>query len=1540
MFRYPYMFLSTILSLYTSSFAIGASSSSEYFYDQNGKLTRISTASGDYHFRYDLAGNRTLTFVGSLEESGDRPPFYAEFSGPRDQEQDVEASEVSFSWQLSQTSGMTVDLYLSQSPEPQLIARSLTSDRFTAQNLITGSIYYWQAVVIGLDGKVAHKTPIYSFKTKNNSPTQFRLISPKNDARTLYSNIKLTWEKSIDPDPQDTVSYDVYLGTKDSVNLVKQDLRTTSFTPDLPTFQESIHWQVVAKDSRGGETKSPIFTFNPLGTSGDDQINGSDDDDILWSKEGNDVVYGEKGNDRIYGGSGDDTLNGGPGDDRLHGDIGEDSLRGGAGNDQYIVEVGHGFTVIHNEQSEEDIDKLVLGQGFMSSNIQLQRSDSDLWLYLKDTNERIKLTNFFSGLSYQMDQIVFSDGTTWTYQDIISHLTQGDRSDNSLAGDDGDNVIHGGPGHDILKGYKGNDTYLFHLGDGVDTIEFYKEDGQITTLEFGPNIDPNSIRFKEVKGALEISIAGTNDKVIVAGHYLVDQRSITRIVFANGTIWENEELWNQILTGSDGDEKIVGNAKDNRIIGGPGNDILKGQQGSDEYLFNLGDGVDEIYEYQDGLSNKLVLGADIVEEKVHLTVKNDDLIVNIIGSNDLVILKNFMRSSWAEQFSILFEDGTSWDADEIFARICTGTNGDDVLVGNDKDNTFLGGLGNDHLTGRGGTNTYIFRKGDGQDVLDINAQGIHHTLKFAEGITQQDLVFSRQSMDLKINLASSSDQVIIKSFFYEYIREMVTILLVDETKLSYTNVMDQLLAGTDGADRMMGDERANVFLGSKGNDHIEGGRGDDQYEFNLGDGLDSIELNKRSGDFHQVILGQGIKPDDIYIYRSSQDLILAVLETNDRLTLMNFFGWSQNAKIDEIVFKNGTIWSQEYLSSNAKENPPSIDNKVVASDENPISGGPGLDFLEGHYGDDTYRYQIGDGQDTIRSVHRDSDIDVLMFSEGITQDIVGVSREDNHLLLSVNGAQDVVKVEGYFDSSYRRLDKVIFPSGASWTHEDIVQMSMLGNHEDNVIRGSSGDDLLRGGKGSDKIIGGSGNDTYIFHQGDGQDTYNVNSYGNGQSTIQFGPEVIPENLRFRRDENDFVIMFIGSSDRIILEDLSYDRHNSLAGFQFDDGDFWDFDKIKSQANTGDDRPNHIIGTNYDDIFDGGKGNDTLVGKRGKNTYNYHLGDGQDTIDNRSSSQDLDILHLGEGISKNQVSLVREKDDLLVRFDDPGDRVRILKFFSYEGNRVQLTFEDGSSLDYQDVISLVTTGTNNDDTLLGDLSNNTLKGGIGQDLLKGGGGDDVYLFHLGDGYDVIDNSGYGRSAAEGSLIFGENIHATDIRFEKDDNDLMIFVGANDRLKVLDYFSGYIGSRLAQIIFDNGQTLTFNDVVHLVNQGDSKDNRLIGSKLDDRFVGSTGYDYLEGKEGQDTYVFERGDGVDTINNYSNDDLPDTIVFGSNITPSDIIASKEGYNLKLQIANSHDIIIVEKHFNYHTYEIDSILFSDGTIWNQDEINNHLKP
>jgi large repetitive protein len=69
------------------------------------------------------------------------------------------------------------------------------------------------------------------------------------------------------------------------------------------------------------------------GTSGPDDLIGTDQEDVIHASGGADYVSGLAAADLIYAGAGNDTVVGREGDDRINGNTGSDTLFGNESND-------------------------------------------------------------------------------------------------------------------------------------------------------------------------------------------------------------------------------------------------------------------------------------------------------------------------------------------------------------------------------------------------------------------------------------------------------------------------------------------------------------------------------------------------------------------------------------------------------------------------------------------------------------------------------------------------------------------------------------------------------------------------------------------------------------------------------------------------------------------------------------------------------------------------------------------------------------------------------------------------------------------------------------------------------------------------------------------------------------------------------------------------------------------------------------------------------------------------------------------------------
>jgi Ca2+-binding RTX toxin-like protein len=216
--------------------------------------------------------------------------------------------------------------------------------------------------------------------------------------------------------------------------------------------------------------------------------------------------------------------------------------------------------------------------------------------------------------------------------------------------------------------------------------------------------------------------------------------------------------------------------------------------------------------------------------------------------------------------------------------------------------------------------------------------------------------------------------------------------------------------------------------------------------------------------------------------------------------------------------------------------------------------------------------------------------------------------------------------------------------------------------------------------------------------------------------------------------------------------------------------------------------------------------------------------------------------------------------------------------------------------------VVSGGTGNDwlvggagkDTLKGDQGDDTLDGGSGDDSLTGGEGND----YLDGGADLNTLNG---NAGDDTLVGGSL------------NDTLIG-GAGG-----DYLNGGNGD----------DVLVAADQIGLPT--DSAANVLEGGKGDD---------ILWGDLGADTYVFNFGDGRDTITEQGLDTaVPvDRLAFGPGIAATDLVFMQVGLNLVIRNVNNSDEITVTDWFvdGNTTNKIERFDFADGTVLFSGDVDN----
>ena len=360
-----------------------------------------------------------------------------------------------------------------------------------------------------------------------------------------------------------------------------------------------------------------------------------------------------------------------------------------------------------------------------------------------------------------------------------------------------------------------------------------------------------------------------------------------------------------------------------------------------------------------------------------------------------------------------------------------------------------------------------------------------------------------------------------------------------------------------------------------------------------------------------------------------------------------------------------------------------------------------------------------------------------------------------------------------------------------------VNQTIEGDEGDNVLRGDTGDDTLTGGGGNDLLYGREGADT--IYGGEGNDI----AYGNEGDDLVEGGEGF--NKLYGQEGDDTLR---GGSDRDYL--YGGEDDDELHGGEGHDALYGDWGTtsaggddtlfggagndtlIGNEGNDsldggeGDDdlRGDHIRHstrtTGWDDTLDGGAGNDTLAGGAGddilsggtgNDTFEFALGNGNDTIKDFTDGEDLiDLSGFVDIASVDELTITQDGENTVIDLTSEG------------GGKITLEGVTASDLDSDDFTFYqnVYTGTpyNNvlrggagddtldggagndrlygragDDSLDGGADDDTLDGGAGDDTMSGGTGNDTFVFAAGHGNDTIKDFTDGEDLIDLTQITG-------------------------------------------------------------------------------------------------------------------------------------------------------------------------------------------
>jgi Ca2+-binding RTX toxin-like protein len=1269
------------------------------------------------------------------------------------------------------------------------------------------------------------------------------------------------------------------------------------------------------------------------------------------------------GDDHVYGYETDDTIDGG---------TGNDYLSGGNGNDTYLIGPGYGQDVIDDNNTNilsGQNDTLSFKAGIALSDLTFTRDgdSNDLVIHVQGSSQTVTIVNQFEavqtgpfGLIWpdQIETINFADGTSLNAQDVmnLAIASQETSGDDKVYGFAGDDTLAGGAGNDYMSGGDGNDTYQVGFGDGHDTIEDNNSNilsGQNDTLAFKAGVLPGDVSFSRVPNTDDLLVTLSDGTTItVVGQFAnlgalnIQPDRIESFTFADGTSLTWQDIETSILSGevSASDGQIRGFIADETIDPGVGGGhVLDGGYGADTFVFGRGYGLDTINNSAGSLfgpaaSAVVNFKADIAPTDIHWSFAGDDLIAQVIGTDDILTVKNeFAPFSGQTVSSFNFSDGSSVSLADLttMRNTVTGTAASEILLGHEGNDTLQGGGGIDFLNGGAGDDKYLFNLGDGKAVIYDSAG--NNEVDMGAGISPTDVSVVALDGVYLLNIAGG-DQVILQSQF------------VTPPNVVFSNGVTW--SASDLASLASAGQAIARVVDSGGDQAI--------YTFDLSSGDGYTPLPGDIDDIPNILVLHGVTPAEVELApldpQGTAASLLAAPDTQYMIfgpngAIRTEFDDRGHTQFQEIVFDDGTVW-----------NLADIQARLAAA-----------------YGDGgaiATAYHTGDGFRTIEATGGTFSFpDIASTAVTFSHD----AADPGALVADIGGAQPgrVVILDEFSDSFQTPIQGFSFSDGITLTLQQVEQtvINQSETAKDDVVVGFNGDDVLQGGAGNDLLEGGKGSDTYIWSVGDGsdriQDNGSASAFTAGSSAqvetdtlVLHG--VAPSDLTLVRDPssanaND-LDLYIGGARIVLANQFADYSVDSVEAIKFDNGVTWDLSDIVLKATgpfgsavtlSGTAGADTLIGTAGNDVIDGGPGDDTLYGGRGNDLYLFGVGSGNDTILSSVSgsssgglNQEANGIQL-VGLNPDDVSLFDANGDLVVVINATGESITVQdEFVGLAGSAFletveRLFFADGTVWTPTDILANAWIGgTSGNDSLNGTSGDDHLAGLGGDDWLAGGDGSDTYVWWRGDGNDTIYDQG---SASNVDTLLLHGVAPSDVVISNDGSgniDLTI-LSSGETLTLVNETSGPEWG-VEQVVFDGGVTWDTNYLLSNAAIGGTPFSDFInGTASDDVIFGGKGNDFLQGGAGSDTYLYALGDGSDFINDTGGAGDRDVLKF-ANLDPADVQLSANGDNLVVTINADGATITVQNEFGYDLGDgnggagvgIEAIQFADGTVWDRDTL------
>lgn len=670
-------------------------------------------------------------------------------------------------------------------------------------------------------------------------------------------------------------------------------------TSDLTQTEEASHHLV----GGGGDDEihaSPLNFLNEIWGDGVNDIFGNvdtttDGSDIIYAGDGNDTIFAGGLDDVVYAAGGNDFVDAGSGKDTVFAGLGNDFVIGGFGDDELFGEDGN--DVVWGGLAEVD-DPALFDRSEPANFTLPPRFVVTEAMYRTGYSPAVNVTPAAVGGATidgeegdGRDKITGGPGIDILFGGAdVDSIFGGDDPDYIDAGAGHDININGGSGDDVIRGGGNND--LLHGGDGIDHILGDGGDdrlfGDAGRLEDHTTLPDSTIGQRLFGGD------GVDTLFAFA--------ATASVAAANG----------DQLFGDDGPDILNGNLRQELLVGGGGNDLLRGDYlaGPDYAVNTMADQVGADDELRgDGGQDQLLGG----------------------GGNDTM---------WGGP------DGDYFDGQKG-ADTQYGGSGNDLFVASAV-NPLHDGM--DVIDGHFGNVTAGDSTDDATDILVINGTNSADTIGLSQTIDavprlRIDYAGDAPNRVIEVDWLDADGNPLVEQFQIaglggDDVAGLAgvhpTLLPLVDSNSAPLDLSKLVARSSDWVTTIDGNGGADTIIGSIGRDRIDGGTGSDTvYGF--------------AGD-DRLIGGRGsIADHDVLYAGQGNDDLLGGDGTN------KLYAWSLDPTTDEFgifVDENGGLF-RGFDDDNRRPENTGLNRMLgnIRADE--LYGGTALDFMYGRGGGDT-----------------------------------------------------------------------------------------------------------------------------------------------------------------------------------------------------------------------------------------------------------------------------------------------------------------------------------------------------------------------------------------------------------------------------------------------------------------------------------------------------------------------------------------------------------------------------------------------------------